>query len=403
MYTFVCIVNVIMTSYQVTVVGSGYVGSAMAALLSQSHMVTVLDIDEGRVNSLNNRKSPIEDKDIDASLANPFIRLFATTDKLKAYAAPDFVVIATPTNYDTESGYFDTRYVQSVIADVVKFSPDSYIVIKSTIPIGFVDSMRATFGTKNIAFSPEFLREGRALYDNLHPSRIIIGDEGENATAFVEMLGRESLIKDVPKLFMSTREAESVKLFANTYLAMRVSFFNELDSFAMVNGLNAKDIIEGITHEPRIGGGYCNPSFGYGGYCFPKDTKQLLANFEGIPQTMIGAIVTSNTVRKQAIVDEIVHRAGNVKTIGIYRLAMKSDSDNFRDAAILGIMSQLRVRGFDVIIYEPATEKFEDYDIVNDLGKFVTSSDVIVANRVPLEHRLLFGKKLFTRDIFCDN
>ncbi|AGE57748.1 UDP-N-acetyl-D-mannosamine dehydrogenase / UDP-glucose 6-dehydrogenase [Acanthocystis turfacea Chlorella virus NTS-1] len=392
-----------MTSYQVTVVGSGYVGSAMAALLSPSHSVTVLDIDEGRVRSINNRKSPIEDKDIDAAIANPFIRLFSTTDKLKAYAAPDFVVIATPTNYDTESGYFDTRSVQSVIADVVKFSPDSYIVIKSTIPIGFVDSMRATFGTKNIAFSPEFLREGRALYDNLHPSRIIIGDEGENATAFVEMLDRESLVKDVPKLFMSTREAESVKLFANTYLAMRVSFFNELDSFAMVNGLNAKDIIEGITHEPRIGGGYCNPSFGYGGYCFPKDTKQLLANFEGIPQTIIGAIVKSNTVRKQAIVDEIVHRAGDAKTVGIYRLAMKSDSDNFRDAAILGIMSQLRARGFDVIIYEPATRRFEDYDIVNDLGKFVTSSDVIIANRVPLEHRLLFGKKLFTRDIFCDN
>ncbi|AGE55735.1 UDP-N-acetyl-D-mannosamine dehydrogenase / UDP-glucose 6-dehydrogenase [Acanthocystis turfacea Chlorella virus MN0810.1] len=393
-----------MASYKVTVVGSGYVGSAMAALLSQTHSVTVLDIDEGRVRSINNRKSPIEDKDIDAALANPFIRLVATTDKKVAYDSPDFVVIATPTNYDTESGYFDTRSVQSVIADVVKFSPDSYVVIKSTIPIGFVDSMRETYGTKNIAFSPEFLREGRALYDNLNPSRIIIGDEGEKAAAFVDMLDRESLVKGVPKLFMSTREAESVKLFANTYLAMRVSFFNELDSYAMVNGLNAKDIIEGITHEPRIGGGYCNPSFGYGGYCFPKDTKQLLANFENIPQTMIGAIVTSNTVRKQAIVDEIVSRAGDAKTIGIYRLAMKSDSDNFRDAAILGIMGQLRARGYEVIIYEPAATEFEDYEVVNDLGKFVTSADVIVANRVASpEHRLLFGKKLFTRDVYGDN
>ncbi|AGE50247.1 UDP-N-acetyl-D-mannosamine dehydrogenase / UDP-glucose 6-dehydrogenase [Acanthocystis turfacea Chlorella virus Canal-1] len=392
-----------MDSYRVTVVGSGYVGSAMAALLSMSHLVTVLDIDESRVRSINNRKSPVKDEDIDTVLANPFIRLFATTDKSIAYDSPDFVVIATPTNYDTESGYFDTRSVQSVIADVVKFSPGSYIVIKSTIPIGFVDSMRNTFGTRDIAFSPEFLREGRALYDNLNPSRIIIGDEGEKASAFVDMLYHESLIEDVPKLFMSTREAESVKLFANTYLAMRVSFFNELDSFAMANGLHAKDIIEGITYEPRIGGGYCNPSFGYGGYCFPKDTKQLLANFENIPQTMIGAIVTSNTVRKQAIVDEIVYRAGSAKTVGIYRLAMKSDSDNFRDAAILGIMSQVRARGLGVIIYEPSTEKFEDYEIVNDLGKFVTSADVIVANRVPLEHRLLFGKKLFTRDVYGDN
>jgi UDPglucose 6-dehydrogenase len=260
--------------------------------------------------------------------------------------------------------------------------------------------MREKFGTKNIAFSPEFLREGRALYDNLNPSRIIIGDNSEQASTFVEMLAHESLVKDVPLLTMSAREAESVKLFANTYLAMRVSFFNELDSYALKHGLDAGNIIEGVTHEPRIGSGYCNPSFGYGGYCFPKDTKQLLANFDGIPQAMIQAIVTSNSVRKQAIVDEIVSRADTIKTVGVYKLAMKSGSDNFRDAAILEIMSQIRARGFDVIIYEPATEEFEDYEIINDLEKFTASSDIIIANRVPIENRIRFGKKLFTRDVY---
>lgn len=385
----------------ITIVGSGYVGSAMAALLAKNHKVTVLDVNEDRVKSINSRKSPIEDRDIEEVFQNSQIRLRATTNKTVAYYLTKYVIIATPTNYDPESGYFDTRTVESVIQDVLTHSPKSFIVIKSTIPIGFVDSMRIKFGTSNIAFSPEFLREGRALHDNLYPSRIIIGDESQEARDFVDILARESLVKDVPKLFMSPREAESVKLFANTYLAMRVSFFNELDSFALKHGLNASNIIRGITHEPRIGTGYCNPSFGYGGYCFPKDTKQLLANFDGVPQSLIESIVKSNIVRKQAIVDDIVSRKTKyVNTIGVYRLAMKSGSDNFRDAAIIDVMKQLRSRGFDVLIYEPTVLSFQDYRIVNDLDEFRDGADIVIGNRVPDEHRVFFGKKLFTRDIY---
>lgn len=385
--------------YNVTVVGSGYVGTAMAALLSRKHRVTVLDIDKTRVQSINERKSPIEDKDIDEVLKDPLIRIRATTNKIVAYDNPKFVIIATPTNYNPETGFFDTRTVESVIRDVRDLAPENtFIVIKSTIPIGFVDNMRVKFNTKNIAFSPEFLREGTALYDNLNPSRIIIGDTSQNAIDFVNMLADESNNKLVPKLFMNPREAESVKLFANTYLAMRVSFFNELDSFAMKHGLDASNIIEGVCHEPRIGLGYCNPSFGYGGYCFPKDTKQLLANFADVPQTLVEAIVKSNTVRKQAITDEIM--LCKPKTVGVYRLTMKSGSDNFRDAAILDIMKQLCARGFDIIIYEPTVQNFEDYTVVNNITKFATESDIIIANRVSTEHRILFGKKLFTRDVY---
>lgn len=388
-----------MNSVNVTVVGSGYVGTAMAVLLSRKHRVTVLDVDKTRVQSINERKSPIEDKDIDEVLKDPLIRIRATTNKIVAYDNPKFVIIATPTNYNPETGFFDTRTVESVIQDIQDLAPkNTFIVIKSTIPIGFVDNMRAKFNTKNIAFSPEFLREGTALYDNLNPSRIIIGDTSQNATDFVNMLANESNNNNVPKLFMNPREAESVKLFANTYLAMRVSFFNELDSFAMNHGLDASNIIEGVCHEPRIGMGYCNPSFGYGGYCFPKDTKQLLANFADVPQTLIEAIVKSNTVRKQAITDEIMLR--KPKTVGVYRLTMKSGSDNFRDAAILDIMKQLRARGFDIVIYEPTVQNFEDYNVVNNITKFATESDIIIANRVSTEHRILFGKKLFTRDVY---
>jgi len=382
----------------ITVVGSGYVGSAMAALLAKYHSVTVLDISQERVDKMNSRKSPIEDKEIDEFLADPDVKILATTDKAVAYKSPDFIVVATPTDYDEASGYFNTRTVDSVIADAVKVCPDAYIVVKSTIPIGFVGSMRKKYDTKNIAFSPEFLREGRALYDNLYPSRVIVGDDSPKAVEFADMLASASRVPDVPKLLMGTREAESVKLFANTYLAMRVSYFNELDTFALKYHLNAADIVEGVMLEPRIGKGYCNPGFGYGGYCFPKDTKQLLANCAGVPQCLISAIVEANLVRKQSIVDAVV--AKKPKTIGVYRLAMKAGSDNFRDAAILDIMGQLKARGFDIVIYEPSVDKYQDYTIDNDLGRFATDSDIIIANRVPNEHRILFGKKLFTRDIF---
>ncbi|AGE49978.1 UDP-N-acetyl-D-mannosamine dehydrogenase / UDP-glucose 6-dehydrogenase [Paramecium bursaria Chlorella virus Can18-4] len=382
----------------ITVVGSGYVGSAMAALLSKEHNVTVLDISQERVDSLNNRKSPIEDKDIDEFLSDPNISIKATTQKSIAYADPEFVIIATPTDYDTKSGYFNTRSVDSVILDAKNMCPNAYIIIKSTIPIGFVDSIRTKYSISNIAFSPEFLREGRALYDNLYPSRIIVGDNAPRAIEFAEMLASASRIPDVPKIYMGSREAESVKLFANTYLAMRVSYFNELDTFALKHDLDASKIVEGVMLEPRIGSGYCNPSFGYGGYCFPKDTKQLHANFAGIPQSLIGAIVESNIVRKQAIIDDIASK--NLKTIGIYRLAMKAGSDNCRDAAILDIMSQLRARGFVIKIHDKSFSSYQDYDIENNLEKFINECDIIVANRAPEEIRALFGSKLFTRDIF---
>ena len=382
----------------ITVVGSGYVGSAMAALLSKEHNVTVLDISQERVDSLNNRKSPIEDKDIDEFLSDPNISIKATTQKSIAYADPEFVIIATPTDYDTKSGYFNTRSVDSVILDAKNMCPNAYIIIKSTIPIGFVDSIRTKYSISNIAFSPEFLREGRALYDNLYPSRIIVGDNAPRAIEFAEMLASASRIPDVPKIYMGSREAESVKLFANTYLAMRVSYFNELDTFALKHDLDASKIVEGVMLEPRIGSGYCNPSFGYGGYCFPKDTKQLHANFAGIPQSLIGAIVESNIVRKQAIIDDIASK--NLKTIGIYRLAMKAGSDNCRDAAILDIMSQLRARGFVIKIHDKSFSSYQDYDIENNLEKFIKECDIIIANRAPEEIRALFGSKLFTRDIF---
>lgn len=388
------------SSKNVTVVGSGYVGSAMAALLAKYHNVIVLDISHERVDKMNSRKSPIEDKEIDEFLADPDVKILATTDKTVAYENPDFIVVATPTDYDEASGYFNTKTVESVIANANHMCPTALIVIKSTIPIGFVDSMRTKYVTDNIVFSPEFLREGRALHDNLYPSRIIIGDNSSKSvySDFGTLLASASRVPDVPVLYMGTREAESVKLFANTYLAMRVSYFNELDTFALKYHLNAADIIEGVTLEPRIGKGYCNPGFGYGGYCFPKDSKQLLANCAGVPQRLISAIVESNLVRKQAIVDTVV--AKKPKTIGVYRLSMKSGSDNFRDAAILDIMAQLKARGFDIVIYEPSVDKYQDYVADNDLGRFATECDLIIANRVPIEHRILFGKKLFTRDIF---
>jgi UDPglucose 6-dehydrogenase len=382
----------------ITVVGSGYVGSAMAVLLAQHDHVTVLDISEDRVNMLNSKKSPIEDKDINEFLVTKDLNITATTDKNSAYKKSEFVIVATPTDYDVKSGYFNTKTVESVIADAVNMCPDALIVIKSTIPIGFVDSMREKYSTTNIVFSPEFLREGRALHDNLYPSRIILGDDSAKAVMFGTLLAKASRKPDVPILYMGSKESESVKLFANTYLAMRVAYFNELDTFALKHDLVASDIIEGVSLEPRIGSGYCNPGMGYGGYCFPKDTKQLLANFAEVPQTIIGAIVESNIVRKQAIVDVISSQ--ELKTIGVYRLAMKAGSDNFRDAAIIDIMRQLRAKGHDIVIYEPTVNAFEDYAVDNDLESFVDKADIILANRVDDEKRVLFGKKLFTRDVF---
>lgn len=382
----------------ITVVGSGYVGSSLSVLLAQNDPVTVLDISEERVNMLNSKKSPIEDKDIDEFLATKDLNITATMDKNIAYKNSEFVIVATPTDYDAKSGYFNTKTVESVIADATHMCPDALIVIKSTIPIGFVDSMREKYSTENIVFSPEFLREGRALHDNLYPSRIILGDDSPKAVVFGTLLAKASRIPEVPILYMGAKEAESVKLFANTYLAMRVAYFNELDTFALKHGLVASDIIEGVSLEPRIGRGYCNPGMGYGGYCFPKDTKQLLANFAEVPQTIIGAIVESNIVRKQAIVDVV--SAQEPKTVGVYRLAMKAGSDNFRDAAIIDIMRQLRSKGHDIVIYEPTVNTFEDYAVDNDIESFEAKSDIILANRVDDEKRVLFGQKLFTRDVF---
>ncbi|AGE52957.1 UDP-N-acetyl-D-mannosamine dehydrogenase / UDP-glucose 6-dehydrogenase [Paramecium bursaria Chlorella virus CZ-2] len=398
---------------RITVVGSGYVGSALAVMLARHNKVIVLDISQERVDKINARVSPIEDKHIDAYFSEHDLNLKATTDKTLAYAKAEFVIVATPTNYNEETGNFDTRSVESVIDDVMNISSNpSYIVIKSTIPVGFVDSMREKYSTKCIAFSPEFLREGSALQDNLYPSRIVVGDDSSDATEFAELLAESSYLPDVPRIFMGPREAESVKLFANTYLAMRVAFFNELDTFALWNKLSCADIIRGVTLDPRIGAEYCNPSFGYGGYCLPKDTKQLQSNFIGIPQSLVSSIVESNIVRKQAIVDAIVRILDQKKnrknknrknTVGIYRLAMKTGSDNSRDAAVLVIASQLRACGVEVVVHDPAISSYEQYTIDNDVQSFTSRCDLIIANRVDDEHRVLFGKKLFTRDVFSSD
>ncbi|ABU44274.1 hypothetical protein AR158_C729L [Paramecium bursaria Chlorella virus AR158] len=387
---------------RITVVGCGYVGTASAVLLAQNNEVTILDISDERIRLIKNKKSPIEDKEIEEFLETKELNLTATTDKFIAYENTEFVIIATPTDYDVVTRYFNTKSVENVIGDVIKNTQTRpTIVIKSTIPIGFVDKMREQFDYKNIIFSPEFLREGRALYDNLYPSRIIVGDDSPSALKFANLLVEGSKTPLAPILTMGTREAEAVKLFSNTYLAMRVAYFNELDTFAMSHDMNAKEIIDGVTLEPRIGQGYSNPSFGYGAYCFPKDTKQLLANFEGVPQDIIGAIVESNETRKEAIVSEVENRFPT--TIGVYKLAAKSGSDNFRSSAIVDIMKRLANKGYRIKIFEPSVEEFENFEVDNNLTTFVTESDVIIANRVSIEHRILFGKKLITRDIYGDN
>ena len=384
---------------KIAVAGTGYVGLSIATLLSQKHEVVALDIIPEKVEMINKRKSPIRDKEIEDFFANKNLNLKATLNYKEAFKGARFVIVSTPTNYDDVENYFDTSSVEDIIKKVISMNIDTTIVIKSTIPVGFVEKARKKYNYNNIIFSPEFLREGKALYDNLYPSRIIVGEKSERAKDFAELLKESALKDDIPIKFMSPTEAEAVKLFANTYLALRVSYFNELDTYAEIKGLNSKDIIDGVSLDPRIGDFYNNPSFGYGGYCLPKDTKQLLANFEGVPQDLIKAIVKANKTRKRHITQRIMEI--DPETVGIYRLTMKKDSDNFRASAIQGIIERLKSEEYNVIIYEP-TAKEEQYlgcKIVNDFKEFSKASDVILANRY--EDVLDDVKsKVYTRDLF---
>ena len=384
---------------KITVVGSGYVGMSLSVLLAQYNDVVVLDIDPNRVKKINNKESTISDNEIDSYLDNNELSLSATLDKKAAFKNSKFIIIATPTDYDPESNYFNTSAVDNVIKDSIKHNNDALIIIKSTIPIGYTKLLQRKHKTTRIIFSPEFLREGQALYDNLYPSRIIIGDHSDKALTFSNLLAQSAKKKAIDILFMSSTEAEAVKLFSNTYLAMRVSFFNELDTFAYANSLNAENIITGVCADNRVGDGYNNPSFGYGGYCLPKDTKQLLANFKNIPQTLIKAIVTSNSKRKDFIAQEILNL--NPKVVGFYRLVMKKGSDNFRSSAIQGIIKRLASKGIDMIIYEPKLndDNLFDLKVSKNIHEFIDKSDLIVANRIEAEINEV-SEKVFTRDIF---